>query len=93
MKENIMALFYGEKRTFLIELSAEPWLLEPVANVPLDVQYSRMDLAKFEEILAYAKETRYDTQYLWGAEWWYWLHKKGESHMWDRAKQLYQGGD
>ncbi len=93
MKENIMALLYGEKKTFLIELSAEPWLLEPVTNVPLDVQYSRMDLAKFEEILAYAKQTRYDTQYLWGAEWWYWLHLKGESHMWDRAKQLYETGE
>jgi hypothetical protein len=93
MKENVMKLFYGDKKTFLIELSAEPWLLEPVQNVPLDVQYSRMDLEKFEEILSYAKKTRYDTQYLWGAEWWYWLHLKGESHMWDRAIELYSTGE
>ncbi len=92
LKENLFALIYGKKPTFLIELSAEPWLLEPVTNVPLDTQYSRMDVKKFEEILTYAKETRYDTQYLWGAEWWYWLHMKGESHMWDRAKQLYGTG-
>jgi len=93
MKENVMALLYGDKKTFLIELSAEPWLLEPVVQVPRDVQYSRMDVAKFEEILAYAKKTRYDTQYLWGAEWWYWLHLQGESHMWDRAKVLYKTGE
>lgn len=92
-KENVMELFYGEKKTFLIELSAEPWLLEPVTNVPLSTQYSRMDVEKFEEILAYAKKTRFDTQYLWGAEWWYWLHKQGESHMWDRAKALYTNGE
>jgi hypothetical protein len=91
-KENLMQLFYGEKKTFLIELAAEPWLLEPVTNVPLDVQYSRMDVEKFEEILDYAKDTRFDVQYLWGAEWWYWLHKQGESHMWERAKELYKNG-
>ncbi len=92
VKENVMSLIYGKKKTFLIELSAEPWLLEPIVNTPVDVQYSRMDLAKFEEILAYAKKTRYDTQFLWGAEWWYWLHLKGESGMWDRAKELYKTG-
>ncbi len=91
-KENLMRLFYGEKKTFLIELAAEPWLLEPVTNVPLDTQYGRMDVQKFEEILAYARDTRFDVQYLWGAEWWYWLHKQGESHMWERARSLYKEG-
>ncbi len=92
VKENVMSLVYGKKKTFLIELSVEPWLLEPIVNTPVDVQYSRMDLVKFEEILAYAKKTRYDTQFLWGAEWWYWLHLKGESGMWDRARELYKTG-
>lgn len=92
IKENIMKLLYGDKKTFLIELSAEPWLLEPVVDVPLEVQYSRMDVTKFNEILDYARQTRYDTQYLWGAEWWYWLKLKGEAHMWDRARTLYHTG-
>ncbi len=90
IKENLLKLFYGSKKTFLIELSAEPWLLEPVSDTPLSVQYSRMDAGKFEEILSYARDTRYDAQYLWGAEWWYWLKLRGESHMWDRARTLYQ---
>lgn len=88
-KENLLALFYGEKPTFLIELSAEPWLVAPVVEVPLDVQFGRMDLEKFEDILLYAKNTRYERQYLWGAEWWYWLSKNGHSEMWDRGKELY----
>jgi hypothetical protein len=92
LKEGIISLFYGKKQTFLIELSAEPWLLEPVINAPLDVQYSRMNVGKFNEILEYAKDTRYETQYLWGAEWWYWLHIQGESHMWDRAKEVFREG-
>lgn len=88
-KENLLALFYGEKPTFLIELSAEPWLVAPVVEVPLDVQFGRMDLEKFEDILQYAKNTRYERQYLWGAEWWYWLSKQGHPEMWDRGKELY----
>lgn len=92
VKENALALLYGHKKTFLIELAAEPWLLEPVADVPLATQYSRMDVDKFDGILEYARDTRYDSQYLWGAEWWYWLKVKGESHMWDRAKELYSTG-
>ncbi len=92
-KESLMELRYGKKPTFLIELSAEPWLVAPVTEVPLAVQYTRMNLEKFNDILEYAKHTRYDTQYLWGAEWWYWLHKQGEHAMWDRGKELFHGPD
>jgi Cellulase (glycosyl hydrolase family 5) len=88
-KENMMALLYGHKPTFLIELSAEPWLVEPIANVPLPVQFSRMDIEKFKTILAYAKETRFDQQYLWGVEWWYWLAKAGHPEFWDHGKTLF----
>ncbi len=89
VKENSIALFYGTKKTFLIELSLEPWLVEPISTVPVNVQYSRMDIEKLDEILAYAKSTRYDTQYLWGAEWWYWLREQGDTTMWNRGKEIF----
>ena len=89
VKEKVMALLYGEKPTYLIELSAEPWLVAPVPEVDLATQFTRMDVAKFEDILTYAKETRYDTQYLWGAEWWYWLLLKNEPAMWEKGKVLF----
>jgi hypothetical protein len=89
VKEGLMALLYGEKPTFLIELSAEPWLLEPIVQVPVDVQLSRMDVKKFEEILDYARETRYETQYLWGAEWWYWMRLNGRPEMWEKAQSIF----
>ena len=89
IKENVMKLLYGDKQTFLIELSAEPWLLEPIIDTSLETQYSRMDIEKFEDILTYAKDTRYDLQYLWGAEWWYWLMQKGDSSFWDKGKELF----
>lgn len=90
VKDNFMALWYGRKDSVLIELSAEPWLLEPVVAVSVETQFSRMNLEKFEDILKYAKKTRYDKQYLWGAEWWYWLATQGHSEMWDRGTRLFR---
>ena len=89
VKDNLMRLWYGEKETMLIELSAEPWLLEPIVDVDVEIQYSRMDIDKFNDILDYAAKTRYQKQYLWGAEWWYWLEQRGHSEMWERGKEVF----
>lgn len=89
VKDNVLALVYGEKPTMLIELSAEPWLVEPITQASIEVQLSRMNLQKFEEILSYAADTHFDMQYLWGAEWWYWLKTKSRPEMWERGKQLF----
>lgn len=89
VKDNLMALIYGEKPTVLIELSAEPWLIEPIVDVPLEVQFTRMNLEKFEDIITYAEQTRFDKQYLWGGEWWYWLKLQDRPEMWERGKQLF----
>ncbi len=91
VKEGVMKLVYGEKETFLIELSLEPWLVESTAVVPIETQFSRMDASKFKEIIEYARKTRYDRQYLWGGEWWYWLKEKGHGEMWSLGKQLFNG--
>jgi hypothetical protein len=89
VKDNVMRLLFGDKPTMLIELSAEPWLLEPVVDVPLETQFTRMNLQKFEDIIVYAEDTHFDTQYLWGAEWWYWLKLKDRPEMWERGQQLF----
>lgn len=89
-KERALSLWYGKKPTFLIELSLEPWLIEPIQDTPIDVQFSRMNPEKFDEIIRYAKETRYDVQYLWGGEWWYWLNEKGHQEFWDKGKRLFE---
>lgn len=91
-KEKAVSLVYGKKPTYLIELSAEPWLVAPVTEVDLSVQFTRMDVNKFNDILKYAKDTRYDQQYLWGAEWWYWLLLQNEPAMWERGQKLYRDG-
>ncbi len=89
LKEALMRLRYGEKETMLIELSAEPWLLEPVTAVPIETQFSRMNQEKFAEILSYAERTRFSKQYLWGAEWWYWLKLQGHAELWEQGGALF----
>ena len=91
VKRKVMELLFGEKETLLIELSIEPWLDSTVAEVPLDKQFERMPLKNFDEIVSYARDTRLEKQYLWGAEWWYWLQKNhGITTYWDKARTLYK---
>jgi len=93
-KERLMELLYGSKPTFLIELSLEPWLVEPTGTASLETQLARMDIAKFDEIVAYARQTSFEKQYLWGAEWWYYLkEKQGHPEFWEKAKQLYTASE
>ena len=88
-KANLARLLFGDKPIFLIELSGEPWLLEPVTNTPVETQLTRMDIDKFNDILEYARDTRFDTQYLWGVEWWYWMKYRAHPEFWNRAKELF----
>ena len=90
LKEGVLERIFGEKETFLIELSLEPWLVEPIRDVPIPVQYSRMNVEKFREIVSYARKTRYERQYLWGGEWWYWLREHGRPEMWEEGKALFR---
>lgn len=89
VKERILELMYGDKETMLIELAAEPWLIEPIPDVPIDVQLTRMDLEKFQTIVTYANDTHFEKQYLWGIEWWYWMRDREHPELWEYAKTLY----
>lgn len=91
LKDNVMRLRYGSQETMLIELAAEPWLLKPIVDVPVETQLTRMNLEMIKDNVTYAEGTRYQKQYLWGGEWWYWLavtHNKDD--IWEWAKTLYQ---
>lgn len=88
-KEGLARLIYGRQETILIELSAEPWLIEPITEVDVETQLTRMNLEKFEDILDYAERTRFAKQYLWGGEWWYWLAEKGRPEMWEKGREIF----
>ncbi|PJE50702.1 MAG: hypothetical protein COV29_03130 [Candidatus Yanofskybacteria bacterium CG10_big_fil_rev_8_21_14_0_10_36_16] len=91
IKHNFIKLFNEDKPAMVIELSAEPWLLQPIVETPLDVQLDRMGIDKFNEIIEFSNRTGFNTFYLWGAEWWYYL-KKHENYPehWARAQELFR---
>lgn len=89
-KANLMNLFFGGKKSVLIELSLEPWLLEPIISVPLQTQIDRMDISKFHEVLEFARGTGFDEQYLWGVEWWYYMKQHGHPEYLDEARKIFQ---
>jgi hypothetical protein len=90
IKRNIIRLLAGEeKESIVIELESEPWLLQPIIEAPLDIQMERMGIDKFTEIISFSKKTGFNTFYLWGAEWWYWLRKNNHPEIWNKAQELF----
>ena len=89
LKHNITRLVFGPKPSFIVELSAEPWLLQPIVETPIEVQLDRMSTDKLNEMIDFSAKTGFNGFYLWGAEWWYWLKLQGYPEHWERAKELF----
>lgn len=81
----------GEKKKAVIaELAAEPWVINAVVDTPLEEQLERMNIELFNQTLDFAAQTSFDEQYLWGAEWWYYLKEvHGDDSFWERARELF----
>jgi hypothetical protein len=90
IKENLIDIFFGKKPSIIIELSGEPWLRMPIVGTSNEILLSRMGIDKFNEMIDFASKTSFDSQYLWGAEWWYWMKtKQNHPEFWNRAKELF----
>src|SRR3989344_681462 len=90
IKQSLVELIYGKKPKLVIELSAEPWLRRPIVGTPNEILLNRMGIDKFNEMIDFAKETGFDTHYLWGAEWWYWMRERQDHpEFWQRAQELF----
>ncbi len=89
IKHSLIRLIYGSRPAMVIELSTEPWLLQPIVETPIDIQLQRMGVDKFNEMIKFSSKTGFDTFYLWGAEWWYWLKINGHPEHWERAKEIF----
>lgn len=82
--------FLMNKKVICVELQAEPWAQKPFYDVPLSEQYKTMNLQAFKNNVEYAKKTGFDTIYLWGVEWWYWMKTaQNQPQIWNEAKNLF----
>ena len=87
LKRALVELVVGKKPMMVVELQGEPWLNKPVELATIEEQYRSMDPAYFNNTLEYASRTGFDTFYLWGVEWWYWLKEQGRPEIWDTMKE------
>ncbi|PIR69476.1 MAG: hypothetical protein COU47_02775 [Candidatus Niyogibacteria bacterium CG10_big_fil_rev_8_21_14_0_10_46_36] len=86
-KQTLARLFGGNKPMLVIELQGESWNKKMTYELPVEAQYISMNPEQFQAVLSYASHTGFDTFYLWGVEWWYWLKTtQNDPRMWDIAK-------
>lgn len=90
-KKRLTEIFEGPRPGIIAELAAEPWPVRAIIDTSLEDQLARMDVAFFNDTIDFAAQTGFDEQYLWGAEWWYYLKEvHGEDALWNRARTLFQ---
>ncbi len=83
-------LYPSVKDIIVIELQGEPWAHLQIYENTIEEMMKSMPPAQFIENLRYARATRFATQYVWGAEWWYWMETKHHiPFYWDYAKKTF----
>lgn len=88
-KAKIIEKIFG-KKVIVVELQAEAWGPRPLYALPIETQKKIMDSKDFKNNIEYARKTGFDTFYLWGAEWWYFLKVKHDlPEIWEEAKKLW----
>jgi hypothetical protein len=89
-KAKIIKFFFG-KKVIVGELQAEPFGPLLLYDLPLAEQEKTMNLERFKNNIEFATKTGFDTFYLWGSEWWFWLKtKQNRPEIWQEAKKLFQ---
>jgi hypothetical protein len=82
-----------DQNFIIIELGTEPWGDKQIVEMTQDEQLENFSVDDFKDNIEYALKCRFDTYYLWGAEWWYYLKKKqGIDGYWNYAAELFQAG-
>jgi hypothetical protein len=91
LKKTLTEFIVGKKPMMVIELQAEPWAPAYVPHMTKEEQYKYFSPETFDSTIGYAERTGFDTYYLWGAEWWYWLKtKQNDPTIWNKFKGLIQ---
>ncbi|MDD3497940.1 MAG: beta-galactosidase [Candidatus Moranbacteria bacterium] len=81
--------FAGQEDAIVIELQGEPWVAGWTTNQPLEEQFKSMNAEKLSENILYAQKSGFDTIYIWGVEWWYWLKtEKDLPEIWNMMKGI-----
>lgn len=79
IKSTLIRIFAPKnQKTIIVELQAEPWLQQSFV------------IADFKANVEFARKTGFDTSYLWGVEWWYFMAAQGHPEYLEYAKTLFK---
>ena len=84
----LKAQWVAPTRVVVSELQAEPWLAKSIDQYTVAEQLELFDARDLDRHLRYAQRIAMDEVMLWGAEWWYYLHKNGEPSLWNAADEI-----
>ena len=93
LKRDIIQFLTGkpDQNFIIIELGTEPWGDKQIFEMTLEEQIQNFRMKDFRDNINYALDCRYDTYYLWGAEWWYYLKKKfNKDGYWHIAAETFK---
>jgi hypothetical protein len=91
LKEKIIRALTGkpDQQYIVIELQGEPWSPKYLNITPIDWQVKNFPPEFFSSVIDYAKQTGFETYYLWGTEWWYWMKvQNGHPEYWEMMKGI-----
>lgn len=87
IKQTFTRWVVGNKPLVVIELQGEPWADRPYHTLPVEEQYETMSPEMFKDTIQYAERAGFDTLYIWGGEWWFWLKVHDHPEIWDIVKE------
>ena len=91
LKSQIIKNFFAKdnQKTIIVELQAEPWLGTAEVAADIGKQVQLFPVSKFQNYVEFGQKTGFDTIYLWGIEWWYWMKEHGYPQYLEYAKTLF----
>lgn len=95
LKEDIVKFLTGKKnqKYVIIELGVEPWTYRQIYEMTPEEQIAAFTIDEFSENIEYTRRARFDTCYLWGVEWWYYLKVKHDKDLyWEYASEIMSAG-
>lgn len=90
IRAGLLQIFYGKKPIIGVELQAEPWFNGYVHDIPIKKHLGLMSPKQLESNINFAWNTGLSEHYFWGAEWWYYMKKRGYDEFWSIIKALNQ---
>jgi len=88
-KGMVVHLFYPNKPIYVSELQGEPWANQPIQTTSYEYQKEAFPVSDLKDNVEFSKEAGFDTIYLWGVEWWYYLAAQGHPEYLNQAKMIY----